>query len=171
MLNLILLSSLSFLACTAGKDSGADDSSITDSEVTTDDSDTTIPEFALGGTWTDDCTYNLIIENPAAGSLFGLGMAETGAGTNGWYGEDGMTADTTHPVGATGVTLASVHADCGGGGIDDIKFGESTLFTMAFDPNITYFVGEVDAGGAPLSCFAWGNDVSYSYYEGCTDIN
>lgn len=172
MRNLILLSlSLTFAACTSGKDSasdtGADSTAATDDSDVTDDSDTTPPTTIAGG-WDDNCNYTLTITNGDGAAMWGFGMAETGAGSNGWYGEDAMTADSTHPASASGLSLTSVHPDCGGGGIDDIKLGESTLFNESLDAGITYVVGAMDAGGNSLGCWTWGNDVSY--YSTCTAI-
>lgn len=165
MLNLILLSSLSFLACTDGKDSGADDSSTTDSTGgTTDDSDTTIPEFSVSGSWTDKCSYTLSIEN-GSGDYF-LGLAETGAGGDGWYGEDCGEGNACHPAGASGVTLTSVHPDCDGGGIDDIVAGSTTLFYQDLEAGLTYVVVDAATG----ECWAWGQDVNYYAAAGCTAI-
>lgn len=173
MRNLILLSlSLTFAACTSGKDSaadsGADSTGATDDSTGGTDDSATTPEMTVAGGWDDTCNYTLTLTNADTSVTWLFGMAETGAGTDGWYGEDGSSADSTHPASATGLALTSVHPDCGGGGIDDIKMGESTLFNESLDAGITYVLGAQDAGGASLGCWTWGHDVSY--YSTCTAI-
>ena len=96
----------------------------------------------------------------ATDTAYNLGMAETGSGTDGWYGEDCTGSNICHPATATGTVLTSVHPDVGGGGIPDID-DTHTLFYGGLDANTTYAV--VDSTGA---CWTWGNDVSY--YSSCT---
>lgn len=163
------LLSLSLVACgdkgDSGDTSGGGDGGTTDSGTGdggtdgTDGGDGGGGDFGVAGAWSTDCSYTLEITN---GSMdYYLGFAETGAGEDGWYGEDCGDGSVCHPVGMTGTTLGSVHPDCGGAGIDAVVAGASTLLMGTMDANLTYVVA-----GSDGTCWAWGNDASY--YTGCT---
>jgi hypothetical protein len=165
------LLSLSLVACsdkgdsgdTAGADGGTTDSGTGgDGTDGSEGGDGGGGEFGVAGSWTTDCSYTLEITN---GSMdYYLGFAETGAGEDGWYGEDCGDGSTCHPVGMTGATLGSVHpVYCGGAGIDAVEAGASTLLTGSMDANLTYAVA-----GADGTCWTWGNDPSY--FSTCTAI-
>ncbi len=110
------------------------------------------------------------IENGSGG--YDFGMAETGAGDLGWFGEScvlgeepwGMPDygyDICHGLGATGGEVVHVSD------IDDADDG-STLFTdtIAAAGNITYVL--FDDSGA--QCWVWGDDPTYYAEFGCTKL-
>lgn len=154
-LSVLLLTASSFLACTNGKDSATDTSGdVADTDTDTDTDADTDPEVAISGSWSGDGqTYTLTITNGTG--AYNLGMAETGAGANGWYGEDCTGENACHPAGTTGVTLTHV------ANIPEVVAGSTTLLDGSLDANITY--GVIDSTGA---CWAWGNDPGY--YSTCT---
>ncbi|MBM4366906.1 MAG: putative metal-binding motif-containing protein [Deltaproteobacteria bacterium] len=99
---------------------------------------------------------------------YDFGMAETGAGDLGWFGEscfigsqpwgyDDYGWDVCHTLGATGGFVESVYPD-----IDEVRDGY-TLFPEDLEPKITYFLG--DEFG---QCWAWGDDASYYSSAGCS---
>jgi hypothetical protein len=118
---------------------------------------TEFPDAA--GNWTDICTYTFSITD-VSGEYF-LGLAETGAGSGGWYGEDCGAGNICHPMGFEGTALASVHPDCGGDGVGAVVAGSATLFHSALERDITYVLSD-EAG----NCWSWGDEPFY--YEGCT---
>jgi hypothetical protein len=153
-LSVLLLTASSFLACAGSKDSATDTSSdVADTDTDTDTDADTDTELAISGSWSGDGkTYTLVITNGSGN--YNLGMAETGAGADGWYGEDCIEG-ACHPATSTGLTLTHVAT------IPEVVPGSTTLLSGELDANITY--GVIDSTGA---CWAWGNDVSY--YPTCT---
>jgi hypothetical protein len=100
----------------------------------------------------------------SSGAELTFGLAETGAGADGWYGEDCSTGDYCHPAGTAGVTLSSVHPDVGGAGLDAVESGVTTLLWAGLDASITYVVIDGDT----TECWAWGNEPGY--YTTCSAI-
>ena len=98
-------------------------------------------EWDFTAVWIDDC--NLEIEITGGEGEYYLGMAQTGAGDNGWYGENCKETEIEtgicHPIDTTH-RLESVHQTCGGEGVDSISEGTKTLFTSSFDYDISYAI-------------------------------
>ena len=111
-------------------------------------------EFSFSTSWTSDCS--LSVEITGGSGSYNLGMAETAAGDQGWYGEDCSTEGACHPI-DTSLVLDSVHPDCGGDGISAVVEGSTTLFKSSLDPRTTYAI--FDADYALQSCA--GDDCSY----------
>ena len=98
-------------------------------------------EWSFATTWIDDCNIEIEIIGGEGG--YYLGMAQTGAGDNGWYGEDCTEAGICHPI-DTKLILESVHQSCGGEGVDAISAGSKTLFTSFFDYEISYAIFDAE---------------------------
>ncbi len=94
---------------------------------------------------------------------YDFGMAETGAGAGGWYGEDCLDGDggyvICHSAAATGVRLNRVSEKF------EVVSGQTTLLDENQAPKITYYLGD-DAG----NCWVWGDDITYYQDEDCGEI-
>jgi len=119
-------------------------------------------------TWSADGATITITGGTAA---FEFGMAETGVGDVGWFGEscipgaepwgyDDYGYDLCHTLGRSGGTLTSVWA------LGDLEAG-NTLFnvTIAEAGTITYALLDT----ASDACWVWGDDVQYYAAFGCTE--
>jgi hypothetical protein len=121
-------------------------------------------EASFNIAWTDDgSTLEVSVSNPHVDGYF-LGLAETGSGANGWYGED-CEGDTSicHDMGSSNsLSLSSVHPDVGGGGLDDVVAGSTTLMHVGLWAGVTYafFSNEGDGDYANVA-HSGGDDTSY----------
>lgn len=97
-----------------------------------------------------------------------FGIAETGAGVDGWYGESCIPGDeprgyddygyeVCHSLSSSGGFVTSVYPDIGDVGTNQ------TLFDQVFSPDLTYFLG---ASGS-ADCWVMGEDVAYYSDFGC----
>ena len=114
--------------------------------------------------WTDDGnTLEASVSNGHNDGYF-LGLAETGAGAAGWYGED-CVSDGSHchmMTSADSLTLNSVHPEAGGGGIGDVAAGSTTLFHAGLWAGVTYaFFSNEGAGDYGTVAQSGGDDSSY----------
>lgn len=87
-----------------------------------------------------------------------FGMAETGAGANGWYGEDCIDGtDTTfdmdvcHSIRSGGLNLGYTTA------ATLVEDADRTLFQGQHSDSLTYYVATQDRE----VCWTWGDDPSY----------
>lgn len=146
-----------FTACSKDKDAPTH----SDEPEDTGPIDTGTLPVSVSGAWVDQSTFTLTITNGL--NNFELGMAQTGAYPY-WDGEDCQADNICHPTSATGLTLTSVHPVVGGGGINDIVAGSTTLFYADQADGITYMVRD------PVSsaCWVWGQDKAYYDALGCT---
>jgi hypothetical protein len=132
------------------------------------DEGTTRPDVTFTASWSAR-GLDLRIANGSGDYL--LGMAETGVGDVGWYGESciigsqprGMEDygyDVCHTLSATGGFVEYV------GDLGDVGDG-STIFTetIAAAGNITYAV----FAQSSADCWVWGDDVSYYAAFGCLE--
>ncbi len=98
-------------------------------------------------------------------SSYEFGMAETGVGVDGWYGESCIPGD--EPWGYSDYGYDICHTLSSGGGFIDSTSALSdvtdgvTLFSSSLAPDITYFVG------AGADCWVLGDDPSYYDDFGC----
>jgi hypothetical protein len=103
---------------------------------------------------------------------YDFGMAETGVGDPGWYGEScvlgeepwGMPDygyDVCHTLSSTGGTVIGVR------NVSDVADG-TTIFTESIHDagNITYVLFSESTG----DCWAWGHDASYYDEFGCAEL-
>ena len=110
------------------------------------------PTFYLQ--WNGDFLHFEVQPRAEDGS-YTLGLAETGSGANGWYGEDCLEGasggvDVCHPVYPEGLLDLS-HAESVAE-VDDFH----TLLAGDMAPAITYVLRS-DSGG----CWTWGHDTAY----------
>ena len=118
----------------------------------------TSPEPSFNIAWTDGTsTLEASVSNPHVDGYF-LGLAETGSGDAGWYGEDCMSFDAQcHDMGALStLSLESVSA------IDDVVPGSTTLFSTGLWAGVTYaFFSNEGAGDYEYIAHSGGDDTSY----------
>lgn len=144
-----------------GQDNDCDDK--IDEGVTQDD------EVSVGVTW-GESGVTVSISGGSGGS-YEFGMAETGAGVNGWYGEtcipgdepggyDDYGYDVCHRLGGSGGAVTSVYPS-----IDDVDENQ-TLFDEVHDVDLTYFLGEEGTS----QCWVFGEDVDYYSDFGCEEL-
>jgi peptidoglycan/xylan/chitin deacetylase (PgdA/CDA1 family) len=104
---------------------------------------------------------DVTINDPLGRTGWDFGIAETEAGTGGWYGEDCWTGtggwQYCHPMAGNTLHLDQVPT------VGDIIEGSTTLLWSGM--NLTYYVAN---GG---DCYVWGHDTSYFAPLGCTGIN
>ena len=104
-------------------------------------------------------------------SSYEFGMAETGAGDLGWFGEtciwgsepwgyDDYGVDVCHSLGSSGGFIVSVYPDLG-----DVETN-ATLFPQSLSNNITYFIGD----NASTDCWVFGDDPGYYSEFGCDTL-
>jgi hypothetical protein len=109
--------------------------------------------------WPTFDLLELAIENGESG--YDFGMAETGAGPAGWYGEDCFAGTPPyflcHPVDGAGIALPSVHPEIGGPGLPFVYEAESTLFYDIHGADITVYLRGWDSD----ACWTFGEDPSY----------
>ena len=144
-----------------------------DTTDTTDTSDTGVADSAVAS-WDAAGTLTLTITG-LAGTTYDFGMAETGAGATGWYGEDcildpdndaaGDFSDygyeICHQASASGLTLTHT------GDADTVVASSTTLLPGTAGANvITYVLFETGAD----TCWTWGNDVTWYDGFGCTEL-
>lgn len=134
------------------------------------DEDATEPvEFSVSVTW--DATGATVAITGDAPS-WDLGMAETGVGTAGWYGETCVVGeepggyedygyDVCHRLGASGGSLVSTTS------LGVVASGY-TLFNehIAGRDDITYALFDTSSA----DCWVWGHDVGYYADFGCTEV-
>jgi hypothetical protein len=142
-----------------GRDNDCDD------EV---DEGVTVEELSVSATWSGS---GLTVSISGGSGSYELGMAETGAGSSGWYGEscipgdeprgyDDYGFDVCHSLGSTGGFITSVYPD-----ITDVGTNQ-TLFDEIHEPDLTYFLGEVGTA----DCWVFGEDVAYYRDFNCTEL-
>ena len=102
-----------------------------------------------------------------------FGMAESGAGAAGWYGESCIEGPEPHGMDDQGfdychqlvagealvLTLADPYAP------ENVVENETTLFTRAMLEQATFVIATVDETGP---CYVWGDDNSYYSGYGCS---
>ena len=153
---------LVLLAGCDSKDPDADwdtDSGYSGSSGTSWDSS---PSFNIA--WTDDGnTLEASVSNGHVDGYF-LGLAESGSGALGWYGEDCISDDAIcHDLDRDDfVSLTSVYPDVGGAGLDALAAGSTTLFHAGLWAGVTYafYSNRGDTGYNTLAN-AGGDDPSY----------
>lgn len=136
-----------------------------DSEIDEDvPSEATEPEVTLN--W-DSSGVEVAITGGGAGWDFG--MAETGVGDLGWFGESCIPGEEPYGYPDYGFDICHTLNPTGGkvtytSNINDVDDGY-TLFTdvIAAAGNITYFLERHDDG----ACFVWGDDPAYYDELGC----
>ena len=118
--------------------------------------------------WTDvGHTLEASVSNPHVDGYF-LGLAETGSGGLGWYGEDCVSDDAIcHDMGESSfVTLSSVHPDVSGmtpaAARAAVEDGSTTLFHVGLWAGVTYafYSNEGDTGYNTLANVG-GDDTTY----------
>ncbi|MES2642270.1 MAG: hypothetical protein V4850_22490 [Myxococcota bacterium] len=141
-----------------------------------DDCDGEVDEVPTVEFTTDDYRVWMYLANTQPGSWW-FGMAETGVGTDGWYGEDCIDDpadhadygyEVCHPFEATDLTLLRVSS------LDDIVAGEATLFYDALLPDVTFYLATEDEA----LCWVWGDDPDWYLVDshggvgpfGCTEL-
>ena len=124
------------------------------------------PSFNLA--WTDTGnTLEASVSNPHPDGYF-LGLAETGSGSLGWYGEDCVSDDAIcHDMGGSNfVSLMTVHPDISGRTPSEaraaVEDGIATLFHVGLWEGVTYvfFSNEGDTGYNTIANVG-GDDTSY----------
>ena len=120
------------------------------------------PTFNIA--WTDDgTTLEASVSNGHEDGYF-LGLAESGSGGLGWYGEDCVSDDAIcHDLGRDDyVSLSSAHPDAGGAGIDAVVAGSTTLFHVGLWSGVTYvFFSNAGDTGYQTIANVGGDDPSY----------
>jgi hypothetical protein len=115
-------------------------------------------EASFNIAWTDGAsTLEASVSNPHVDGYF-LGLAETGSGDSGWYGEDCVSDDAQcHDMGASStLSLESVSA------IADVVPGSTTLFSTGLWAGVTYaFFSNEGAGDYDNVAHSGGDDTSY----------
>jgi hypothetical protein len=116
----------------------------------------------LGITWSSDGVI-FVVGGTGATSIR-LGMAETRAGVDGWYGEDCLTG-VCHAFTPPQMTLATVATE------GEVVAGQTTLFTqaLAYDADgdrLTYMIA-LDGGPHDGLCVVFGDDTAYYGGLGC----
>jgi len=99
-----------------------------------------VAEATFNIAWTaDQTTLEASVSNPDVDGYF-LGLAETGSGDDGWYGEDCVSEDAIcHDMGAgSSIALTSVHPDQDGAGLDAVVAGSTTLLHGGLWAGVTY---------------------------------
>lgn len=100
-------------------------------------------------------TLEVSIDDPAGRTGWQLGMAETEAGSRGWYGEDCLTGTGPyawcHPIDGDTLLLERVPTPA------EVVGGETTLFWPGM--NLTWYLDDGE------DCWTWGHDPSW--YAGC----
>ena len=155
--NAALVALLGAFACN-DKDDTAGDSGTTDTTGGTE-------MLAWLAGWDTDDQYS--IEITEGSGSFDFGMAETGAGGKGWYGENCLGGaagyDICHSFSAASpLVLDSVHPDVGGAGLDALVENSTTLLWAAL--GITYYLADKGTG----ECWTWGDETTYYTSEGCS---
>ncbi len=125
--------------------------------------------FEVTVRWDDDgATFTIV----GAAARYELGMAETGVGEVGWFGESCIPGDepygypdygfdVCHSLGASGGRLS--HVD----GVDDVDDGATLMSDdIAAARDITYFL----ADPASSDCWVWGDQPAYYASFGCTEV-
>ena len=117
-----------------------------------------VAEASFNIAWTDDgSTLDASVSNPHVGGYF-LGLAETGSGASGWYGEDCVGEDSQcHDMGANdSLSLTSVDS------ISAVSPGNTTLFSAGLWAGVTYvfFSNEGDTDYNTVA-HVGGDDPSY----------
>ena len=125
-------------------------------------------EASFNLAWTDTGnTLEASVSNPHPDGYF-LGLAETGSGALGWYGEDCVSDDAIcHDMGESSfVELETVHPDISGqppaAARAAVEDGRTTLFHVGLDAGVTYvfFSNEGDTGYNTVA-HVQGDDVTY----------
>ena len=133
-----------------------------------DQIDEGLPTFSVEVVW-DEGGVTVTIDGDASGWDFG--MAETGPGSTGWFGEscipgeepwgyDDHGRDICHPISATKGFIPSVYPEI------DLVSQLSTLFNQEIGESgdLTYVLFATDSS----DCWVWGNAVDYYADFGCT---
>jgi hypothetical protein len=90
-----------------------------------------------------------------------IGMAETGAGSSGWYGESCIPGSEPYSYNDYGYDVCHSLSSSGGdidtvSSLSDVRDGQ-TLFSPTFSPDLTYFIA--DPGSS--DCWVSGDDINY----------
>jgi hypothetical protein len=120
--------------------------------------------FSPGVSWGEEPTDGVTLTfDCGTASGYQVGFAETGAGDDGWYGEDCLPgeksgADLCHSVPAAGTELSHVET------LDEVVEGETTLLRAELVDGITWVVISADDAA---ECWVGGHDPSYYDELGC----
>jgi len=120
------------------------------------------PAPELSAVWTAT-NVTVTLHTSAENGPYQLGLAETGNGAMGWYGEDCTEDNACHPVPANGVlTLTDVAM------IPEVMPGSTTLLAEGMSMGVTYVVIRDTAENQ--GCWTWGHNPQY-YKDalGCND--
>lgn len=125
-------------------------------------------EASFNIAWTDvGSTLEVSVSNPDSGGYF-LGMAETGSGGLGWYGEDCVSDDAIcHDMGdSSSLTLTSVHPEISGmtglAAQAAVEDGSTTLFHVGLWAGVTYaFFSNEGGTGYETVAHTSGDDTSF----------
>ena len=133
------------------------------------------PSLTANVVW-DDMGLTLELSGADLASTWYLGLAETGNGERGWYGEDCLAGvsnglDVCHPMTATGGRLLNV------GTLDAIVAGQTTLLGQPLEAGLTYVIIQGPAEmnrwrmGELVACYTFGQETAH-YVEalGCTAL-
>lgn len=126
------------------------------------------PDLSITAAWSNEGVELELLNSPDTTYYFG--MAETGAGQDGWYGEDCVDSTETggynrcHSAGENGAFWASSTLD---EFRDDTK-DDLTLFTdsIAAGGGITYVLATSDGS----ACWTWGDDPRYYGDYDCYEL-
>jgi hypothetical protein len=127
-------------------------------------------EASFNLAWTDvGSTLEVSVSNPDVDGYF-LGLAETGSGGLGWYGEDCVSDDAIcHDMGEGSVlSLSSVHPEVSGLSASAsraaVVAGSTTLFHVGLWAGVTY-VFFSDEGNTGYETVAHSGGDDSSFYE------
>jgi hypothetical protein len=115
--------------------------------------------------WDEDVAEPLHVDlRCGTASTYKFGIAETGAGANGWYGEDCLPGESSgydycHTFDTDGGLLFTADTPA------EVEEGSSTLVDVPLTPNLTFVI--ID-GDDPTKCWVTGNDPTYYDSLGCT---
>lgn len=124
---------------------------------------------ACEGTPSDSADSDVEVELSGASTDWSLGMADTLAADNGWFGEtcvegaerwewaDDRGVDICHSLGSGGAVIESVYPD-----VEAVADGQ-TLFDPSFDEALTYLLRSPSTG----QCATWGEMPAYYDHLGC----
>ena len=127
------------------------------------------PDVAVTFTWDRDGLVVRVVNSTAASHE--LGMAETGAGSGGWYGEtciagpepggvDDYGYDVCHGIAAGGGTIESVYPD-----LSQVGDGR-TLLHQGLRDDLTYVLADPASG----DCWVDGENTGYYAALGCSEL-
>jgi hypothetical protein len=130
-------------ACESDADTDSDSDSDSDSDTDSDTDADSDADRDFTVTWYDN-EVQIHVAGPTSG--FDFGMADTGNGSSGWYGEDCLygtgSYQMCHSFETHDGTLDSVYDEIvsGSGDISDVRESETTLFDDSLASSLTYIV-------------------------------